>query len=71
MAFCIVGGAHSFTGDSHKVCVQFAVGVFVVEYGHGISAWLAVRKVADGVSVGDQGLGVGQPQQLSPGEKTW
>jgi hypothetical protein len=38
MAFCIVGGAHAFAGNTHKVCVQFAVGVFVVEYGQGISA---------------------------------
>lgn len=29
MAFCVVGGPHALTGYSHKVRIQFAVGILV------------------------------------------
>ncbi len=47
MALCVVGGSRAFTGNAHKVSVQFAVGVFVVEHGNRISARLHASEVAD------------------------
>ena len=38
MTLCVVGGSSAFTGNAHKVSVQFAVGVFVVEQGNSIRA---------------------------------
>lgn len=59
MALGIVGSTYAFTRNAHKVGVQFAVGILVVEDGDSISACLDIWKLTDCVFVGDRGLGVG------------
>jgi len=59
MTFCVVGGPHALTGYSHKVRIQFAVGILVVENRHRIRPRSDARKFADCVAMRDVGLGLG------------
>ena len=49
MAFRIVGSTDAFPRNPHKVGVQFAVGILVVEDGNGIGSLSDVWKLADSV----------------------
>ena len=56
MTFCVVGGPRLPRGGFHKVGIQFAVGILVVENRHRIRSRSDAMKFADCMSMREVGL---------------